>query len=218
MKNIKRSIAATLFTLVVGVGSAHAVDILNTPGEVNERGVEWTQPEMTLSGNGKLKSSGVEYRGEISCSVTVAALRDRHNKVKIENEDGTIDIKAKSNTATVTLSGCTVTGSEGTVNELDSPIVFSNGDVKVKIKGFDTGIDTGYTFDKIKIKARYDKREGRRHGRHGKRDRTALEVKLYDGTITSLVVPEVTPQVVEPTVDTTNALGDQAGPVGLTPR
>jgi hypothetical protein len=219
MKNLKRSIAATFFTLVVGVGAAHAVDILNTPGEVNERGVEWTQPEMVLSGNGKLESNGGEYRGEISCTVTVAALRDRHNKVKIENEDGRVEIKAKSNTATVTLSDCTVTDSDGTVNELASPIVFSNGDVKVKIEGYATGFDTGYTFDKVKIKGRYDKRDdrrhSRRHGKHGKKDRTVLSLKLYDGTIAPVVVPLPEPQ---PQVDLTDALGDQAGPVGLTPR
>lgn len=223
MKNMKRSIAATFFTLVVGVGSAHAVDILNTPGEVKERGIEWTQPEMVLSGNGKLESNGNEYRGEISCTATVTALRDRHNKIKIETEDGRVEIKAKSNTATVTLSDCTVTDSEGTVNELDSPIVFSNGDVKVKIEGYATGFDTGYTFDEMKIKGRYDKRDDRRHSRrHGKhskkdrrgeKDRNGLSLKLYDGTIAPVVVPEPEPQV-----DLTDALGDQAGPAGLTPR
>jgi hypothetical protein len=227
MKNMKRSIAATFFTLVVGVGSAHAVDILNTPGEVNERGVKWTQPEMVLSGNGKLESNGSKYRGEISCTATVTALRDRHNKVKIETEDGRVDIKAKSNTATVTLSDCIVTDSEGTVNELGSTIVFSNGDVKVKIEGYATGFDTGYTFDEMKIKGRYDKRDdrrhSRRHGKHGKKDRrgekdrTALSLKLYDGTITPVVVPLPEPEL-QPLVDLTDALGDQAGPVGLTPR
>ncbi len=195
MKNIKRSIAAGVFTLFVGVGSAHAVDILNTPPELKERGVEWTQPEMTIAGHGKLKYHGVEYRGAIKCDATVDALKDRQNKVKIESEKGRVDIKAKSNTATVTLSNCTVTGSEGTVNELDSPMVFSNGEVKVKIEEYGTGFDGETNFDKMKIKARYDKRDGRRHSRrHGKRDRTALKVKLYDGTITPIVVPEVTPE------------------------
>ncbi len=194
MKNLKGTIAVTVFTLFVGVGSAHAVDILNTPPEVKERGVEWTQPEMTLSGHGKLKSYGMEYRGDISCDVKVDAIRDRHNKVKIESEDGSIDIKAKSNTGTVTLSNCTVTDRRGTVNELDSPIVFSNGEVKVKIKEYGTGFDGAPTFDKMEIKGRYDKRDGRRHSRrHGKRDRTVLKMKLYNGTIAPIVVPEVTP-------------------------
>jgi hypothetical protein len=216
MKNLKGTIAATVFTLFVGVGSAHAVDILNTPPEVKERGVEWTQPEMTLAGHGKLKSNGAEYRGDISCDVTVAALRDRHNKVKIESEDGSVDIKAKSNTATVTLSNCTVTDSGGTVNKLDSPIVFSNGEVKVKIEEYGTGFDGETTFGKMEVKGRYDKRDDRRRSRrHGKRDRTALKMKLYEGTITPIVVPEPTPQ---PQVDTTNALGDATGPVGLIPR
>ncbi len=194
MGKLKGTIAATLFLLLTGAGSAYAVDILNTPAKYKQRGVEWTLPEMRLSGEGKLRSYGVEYIGAIGCDVTVTAIRDRNNKVKVEKENNSIDIKAKSNTASVTLSNCTVTDNAGAVQALPAPITFNNGEVKVKVKGYDVGFNGEQIFEKVKIKSKYDKRRERRGKRHGKKRGTVLKLKLYAGTITSVTPPVVVPQ------------------------
>ena len=205
MRNLKGTVAAALFVLFSGTSTVYAVDILDTKPEYKERKVAWNTPVLSVSGEGKLNVYGTEYKGLISCLVSISAVEDRHNKVKVEDEDNTIEIEAKSNVGSVSLSKCTVAtdskGGKALASVVLQEIEFLNGEVKVKIKGYDIGFDGERVFEKMKIKARHDKRHDKRHAkRHAKKRGTDLKLKLYDGTITPLVKPkkEVIEEVVRP--------------------
>ncbi len=174
LKGFKGTLAVAIFVLYAGVTSAQAVDVLDGSDDVSEHGSEWSQPEMKLAGHGTLEYYGEELDGDISCEVGVSAIRDRSNSVEIDDADG--DIEANSNTATLTLSNCEVSDDAGRVTKLGKKIVLRNGEVSLKIEGYDNGYNDEMTFDKVEIEGRYDKRH-----------KAELKMALVDGTITPVV-------------------------------
>lgn len=139
MKQLKYFLTFIIAMMMAVSSNAWAADILAAPATLplEENGQAWNHPSATVTGTGELKIEDeganipvdVTYEGTISCTVSASSVAAIGNEVEIKPQDIGRESEAKSDAASLTISGCTVNGvaiaDPGTVT----------GEVEVEIEG-----------------------------------------------------------------------------------